>query len=521
MTEEVSSAPAVVTPRNERNDSAQRAGRGILSITGSKLYFLIAGYASQLLLPRLLGSPEAFGLFSAALSFVSILNNVLIGASIQVISKRVSERPERSASTLRQALELQAGLGLLLSGTLFGCAPWLANKVLLDPLLMPLFRLSAAIVLAYSLYTAFVGTLNGRQNFLIQARFDMGYTTLRTGGMIVAAALGLGAVGVFAGFAMAAWTVLTIAACVVGLGQSGKRSPIGSWLKFMAPLWLYQLCLNLMLQVDVTLLKRSVAAVMQTQGVDFASAAETASRYVGFYRAAETFAFVPYQLILSVALVIFPMISEALSLGDECAAASYIRTALRFSLLVLLALAAPMAGASQGVMRLVYPAAYAQGAPALAILAVAMVFFALFVLGATIMTGAGKPALAAGIALIAVGFVVGGNLGFVHYVGVGDRTLMAAAAGTSLGTLVAVVAIGYSVYARFGTFIPLPTALRCTVAALAGCAVAHLTDGEGKLRTLLALGAGAAVYGAVLFVLRELTSADLVVLKRLTPRKGG
>jgi stage V sporulation protein B len=502
-----------------RRDSAQRAGRGILSITGSKLYFLVVGYASQLLLPRLLGSPEAFGLFSAALSFVSIVNNVLIGASVQVVSKRVSEAPERASSTLRQALEVQLALGLLLSGALFASAPTLASKVLLDPLLTPLFRLSAAIVLAYALYTAFVGTLNGRQDFLTQARFDMGYTTLRTLGMVGAAALGFGALGVFYGFALASWSVLVLAACVVGLGKRGERAPVSSWLRFMAPLWLYQLCLNLMMQVDVTLLKRTVAAILQADGTDFARAAETASRYVGFYRAAETFAFVPYQLILAVALVIFPMVSEALSLGDEAAAARYIRTALRFSLLFLLLLAAPMAGAAQGVLRLVYPVAYAQGTGALAVLVMAMVFFALFVLGATIMTGAGKPSLAAAVGLGGVAVLIAGNIGLVRYVGVGEHTLMAAALGTGAGTLVAMVAIGYTVHARFGAFIPTLTALRSIVAGVVAFCVSRALLGSSAWRTLLALAAGALAYACMLLIMRELTREDLAQVTRLARRK--
>lgn len=502
-------------------DSARRAGRGILSIAGSKLYFLVAGYAAQLLLPRLLGSPETFGLFSTALSFVSILNNVMVGATIQVVSKRVSESPERAPHTLRQGLELQAVLGLCLAGALFGSAPLLAGRVLLDPLLTPLFRLAAAVVLAYALYTAFVGALNGQQKFRTQARFDMAYTTMRSGFMIAAAALGFGAVGVFYGFVLASWVVVIASVFVVGLGKAGQRAPVRGWLAFMAPLWLYQLCLNVVMQIDVTLLKRTVAALQSASGSDFASAAEVASRYVGFYRAAQTFAFVPYQLIMPVPLVIFPMIAQALSLGDEAAAARYVRAALRFSLLMLLAVAAPIAGAARGVMMLVYPAAYAAGAPALATLGFGMVCLALFVSSATIMTGAGRPGLAAGAAFMAVVCVVGGNLGFVQYVGVGENTLLAAALGTTSGTLVALVLMGYAVYARFGAFIAPLSLLRALVAAGVAYLAAHALASGGKLQTLLAAAVGFAAFAISLIALRELTRADLdSVLDMLRKKRG-
>jgi stage V sporulation protein B len=500
-------------------DGAQRAGRGILSIAGSTLYFLIAGYAAQLLLPRLLASPEAFGFFSTAMSFVSILNNVLISATIQVVSKRVSEDPPRAPFALRQAIELQLAIGCVLGGGLFFAAPQLAGTILLDPLLTPLFRLAAVVVVSYALYAAMIGALNGRQDFLGQARFNMGYTTLRTLTMLGAAALGFGAVGVFAAFALSSVVVLTVAVIVVGLGQAGPRKPWRSWLAFMAPLWLYQLCLNLILQVDVTLLKRTVAELLQAQGASAMLAADSASRYVGFYRAAQTFAFVPYQLILSVAFVIFPMVSEALSLGDEAAARRYIRAALRFSLLVLLAVAAPFAGAAPAVMRLVYPAAYAAGAPALAVLVLAMVCFALFVIAATIMSGAGRPGLAASVALLSVGSVFAGNIGFVRYAGVGEHTLFAAASGTALGTVVALLAMGTAVYRRFGGFVEPSTALRALIAASIAFAVAHWLPSDTRLLSLAALASGVLAYGLVLCLLRELTRTDLNVALGMLRRK--
>lgn len=505
-------------PSAEESDRARRAGAGVITIGGAKLYFLLAGYASQLFLPGLLGSPEAFGLFSAVLSIVSILNNVLVSATVQVVSKRVSENPPRAKRSLRQALELQLIVSVLLGGSLFGCAPLLAT-ILLDPLLTPLFRIAALIVMAYALYAAPIGYLNGLQNFLGQARFDIAYTTLRVGGMLGAAALGFGAAAVLGGFAGAALTVLLAAILIVGTGQRGERTPWKGWLQFMAPLWLYQLCLNLILQIDTTLLKRSVAAALQADGAALEVAAETASRYVGFYRAAQTFAFVPYQLILAVPFVIFPMVSEALSKGDEVGARRYIRASLRLSLIALLSLAAPFAGAAPAVMRLVYPPAYLAGAPALAVLALGMVSFALFVISATIMSSAGRPGTAAGVAVLAVATVIAANLGLVHYVGVGDYTLAAAASGTSLGAFVALAAIGGSLYARFRTFLPGLTVLRSLLAAAAAFFAAGSIPPSSKLMALVALAAGAIAYFAVLIATRELTRADLTSLLAMRKRK--
>ena len=52
-------------------------------------------------------------------------------------------------------------------------------------------------------------------------------------------------------------------------------------------------------------------------------------------------------------------------LADRAAMQGTLRTSLRFSWLVLLALAAPLSGAAQGVLRLAYPPDYLAAAPAL------------------------------------------------------------------------------------------------------------------------------------------------------------
>ena len=150
----------------------QRAGRGVLSISAAKLYFIAAGYAVQLALPRLLGGPEQFGLYSSAMSLVSIVTNVLIAATIQTVSKRVSEAPSEAPSIIRQGLQLQllVGGGLALTA-LFVAGP-LATHVLLDPLVAPLLRISAIVIACYALYATLVA-LNGQQLFAKQAALDM------------------------------------------------------------------------------------------------------------------------------------------------------------------------------------------------------------------------------------------------------------------------------------------------------------------------------------------------------------
>ena len=499
---------SVQGPSTSDDNHAARAGRGVVSITASKLYFIVAGYAVQLLLPRLLGSPEAFGLYSSAMGVLSILTNVIIVATIQTVSKHVSADPDPEAR-LRDALGVQLALGAMLGAGLYLGAPLLAQYVLLDPLLAPLFRISAVVVFCYSLYAAIIGFLNGCQRFQRQAFFDLSYTTMRTAGILGAAAGGLGAVGAIGGFASAAVVVLVIALVGVGIGHASEQPlRLRAWLSFMAPLFVYHLCLNMILQVDLGLLKRTIAELALSAGQSAEAAAALASRYAGFYRGAQTFAFVPYQLILSVAFVVFPMVSHANSLGDAETTRMHIRGALRFSLLVLCAIAAPVSGASAGVMRIAYPEAYLAGADALSVLSIGMVAFSLFVIGATILSGAGLPQISATIALLGVLLVVSCNVGFVYAAGLNEAALQAAALGTSVGTCAALVLCALVIYRRFGTFIAPLSALRVLVASGVGFCAARMMPHSTALGAVAALVVGGMSYAGTLVLIRELAARD-------------
>lgn len=489
-----------------------------MSIAGAKAYFILTSYAVQLLLPRIFGEAKEFGLYSATMSGVAILTNVLIVATMQSVSKFVSEDESRAEATLRQGLRVQALVGGTLALALFVFAPAIA-RLLLDGQLTPLLRIASVVVFAYALYAALVGSLNGRHLFAKQARLDATFSTLRTAGILGGALFGLGAIGAVAGFATAAATIVTISLLWIGLGKPGRpgeKIRRRRWLGFMAPIWTYQICLNGILLIDLQVLKRT-ATEIAFGGVGQA-AVDVANQYVGYYRAAQTFAFVPYQLIISMTFVVFPMISKATSLGNREAARSTIQHAMRLSLLLLLLFAAPTSGAALGVMRLAYPADYLLGASALSILVFGVAAFALFAVAATAISGAGKPSVAAMIAAVSLATVIVANRILVLRAGLGAQALEAAATGTTAGMVLALLLSAAVVYAMFGVFIPIRTWLRAGLAAATGYAAAHSVPNDSALLALAALAFGFASALLVLVVTRELTSDDWHALRRIVRR---
>ncbi|MBW1760299.1 MAG: lipopolysaccharide biosynthesis protein [Deltaproteobacteria bacterium] len=499
------------------SEDSRRAGRGLVSIAGAKGYFIVTSYAVQLLLPRIFGEAKEFGLYSATMSGVAILTNVLIVATIQSVSKFVSEDESRAEVTLRQGLRVQTLVGGILALALFVFAPAIA-RLLLDDQLTRLLRVASVVVFAYALYAAVVGSLNGRHWFSKQARLDFTFSTLRTVGILAGAALGFGAIGAVAGFATASATILSISLIWIGFGKRGEPIPLRRWIGFMAPIWTYQLCLNGILMIDLQVLKRTATEIAFASTATSQAAVDLANQYVGYYRAAQTFAFVPYQLIISLTFVVFPMISKATSIGNREAAQSTVQHAMRLSLLLLLLVAAPTSGAAHGVMQLAYPAEYLTGAPALSILVFGVAAFALFAVAATAISGAGQPSLAAIIAGVSLLAVAVANRVLVMRTGLGEGTLVAAATGTTIGMVIALILSAWVIYKLFGVFIPVATWLRAALAAGVGYATATATPHDSPVMALAALAVGFTSSLAVLVVTRELTRDDWHALRRIVRR---
>lgn len=499
------------------SDDARRAGRGLVSIAGAKAYFIVTSYAVQLLLPRIFGEAKEFGLYSATMSGVAILTNVLIVATIQSVSKFVSEDEGRAEVTLRQGLRVQTLVGGALALGLFALAPSIAGA-LLDDQLTKLVRVASVVVFAYALYAVVVGSLNGRHWFGKQARLDVGFSTLRTAGILTGAALGLGALGAVAGFATAAATILAVSLIWIGFGKRGAPIPLRRWIGFMAPIWTYQICLNGMLLIDIQVLKRTATEIAMAGLVGAQGAVDLANQYVGYYRAAQTFAFVPYQLIISMTFVVFPMISKATSIGDREKASSTIQHAMRLSLLLLLLVAAPTSGAAHGVMRLAYPVEYVAGAGALSILIFGVSAFALFAVSATAISGAGKPSVAAVIAGISLVVVVAANRVLVLRAPLGVESLEAASLGTTTGMVLALILSAWVIHRTFGVFVQPATWLRSFLAAGAGYGVASMVDDGSRAMALVALLVGFVAAAVTLVITRELTARDWESLRQITRR---
>lgn len=500
---------------------AMEPARGVAWVGAAKVLFILSGLTIQLLVPSLLGSPEAFGLLTSATTALAIVTNTLTSSLVQTTSRLVSSTDDLGARTaLERASLTHGGLVGLALGAIFAAAAYpVARYLLRDEAVAPLLLLGALIIAAYAIYSTSIGVLNGRRTFAHQARLDATFSIVRTAGWTGGAALGLGAIGVMGGFTAGAVCLAIIALASV-MTRASAPTPTDSrrrFLETLLPLAAMQLALNGVLQLDVELLKGLLAHLAVDAGQSLADAAERASFEVGCYRGAQQLAFLPYQLSIAVTLVLFPVVAHARQAQDEAAARRATEGALRFTLLALVAMEAPLVASGHDAMILILPDAFAAGSDALPVLALGQVAFALFALCATVLAGAGELGRATQAAVLGLVAMLAAATGGVVLVGIDGPVRVAAALGSALGALIALVFALFALHRTLAVRFPFASLARALASGALAVVLGRFASGlfeRPLFATVSGLAVALVVYAMGLALLRELGPEDLALLRR-------
>lgn len=506
-----------MTQEGASEQTVRESTRGAAFITLAKVWFLLTGFAQPLFLTRILGD-EGYGLYGVVLNVVSILNNVVVAGSIQAMSHAVTRG---GPTALRRGLALHGLLGVILGGGLFVGADFVGGVVLHDPRLPSLLRVGAIIVGNYSVYAALVGALNGQRRFRAQAGLDVTFATARTL-LVIGLASVAGVRGSISGFAMASAMILAVSVVMNLRDLRGRAdepaASLGGFAReysgFFVPVLLYQLALNLVLQSDLLVLK---AVMSRTAGVSAAAV----NALAGGYKAVQNFAFLPYQLLIAVTFVVFPVVSRATLDEDRETTERFIRGAIRFSALSLGAMLAVLAGIPRGVLLVAYRPPFDEAWMALRVLSIAQGVFALTVVGTTVILAAGRTRAAISLMSAMLLAVFVGDIAGIILGGSGTAVLTGLASGTLFGCVVGLALVAVYVTRRWGGFLAPLTLLRVgACAVLAGAMAARLPVG-GKLGTIVQSVAAGAAYFIALIATREVGAAERAMVMRVLARGRG
>jgi stage V sporulation protein B len=510
----------------DSTDAGQRAGRGGLAVTAAKIYFILTGLVQQVALKKALGL-EGYGALSSALAAASIVYNPIVAAAIQGVSHAVATAsPGSRAHALRRTLEVHGALALLLGAGFLALAPSLGEWTG-APHIVTTLRVLSLVLVIYGLYAPLVGALNGQTRFVSQAGLDALAATLRTLGLI-GGALALdrwgssefGAVeGAAFGFAGSSLLVLLVAGRKVGLGAGGAAPTPrqgSSYLRYIWPILAGQVLLNLLFQADQLLLRRFSADAALRAGLD----PTAADPLVGAYRATQLFCFLPYQLVISVSIVLFPMLARAHRDADAVALARYVRQGVRLALIAAGLVVSVTCGLSGPLLRLVFGAETATLAAApMQVLALGLGNLALLGVLTAVLNSVAQQRLSLLVTGLACVLVVGLCLGQVRGLPFGPELLWKTALATSVALLAATLVAAFLVRKAAGAVVDASSVLRVLASLACAVGVARLLPVVGPLLTpAFALLVGGA-YLLALILLRELGAADWRAFHGIVARK--
>lgn len=500
---------------------ARVAGRGGLAVAGAKVYFILIGLVQQVILPKVLGL-DGYGAWSTVQSAASIAYNPVVSTSIQGVSRAVAHASDaEQPAVIRRTFGIHAVLALPLAAAFFFAAGPI-SEVTKAPHVATALRIVSGVMLLYALYTPLVGVVNGQKRFVVQAGLDVFSATIRTiglavGGYWLATRYGRGIEGAALGFVVAAALTLGLALGIVGVGRAGRAGP--SWkqhLGFIAPLLLGQTLLNLLLQADSLLLRRFSGEAALRAGLS----PEAADPFVGAYRATQLFSFLPYQLLIAITFILFPMLATAFRDGDRAAVARYVRTGVRLALVLAGAMVSVTSGLAGPLLRLVFGQQAAElGTGAMEVLTLGFGAFAMLGVLTTALNSLGAERASAGITALAFGLVVA--LGFFRVRGepLDADLLWSMATSTTAGLVFATAAAALAVKSTAGAVVPGATVLRVGAVTAVAIALGRVLPEPGKLGTLVYAAGIGLLYFVLLLVTRELGRADWEQVSAIVARR--
>ena len=496
------------TPAPAPESAAKTVGRGVMFIGFAKIYFMVTGAIQRFLLNNILGAAN-LGDFSTVNSFVSIINNTVVQGTIQGVSKPTAEDDARAGAVQRAGIRLQGGLGLLLAVIILGGSTALA-AFWKTPRLATYFRIAALIPLLYAVYSVFVGSANGLRRFGTQATFDISFSTLKTI-LLVGLAVVASVTGAFIGFVAAAAIILVVAARVMRLPATGEPFPMRRIATFMGAVVAYTALLNLALNSDLLLLRRFA---LSAPGVD----AVTAATVAGNYEALRTFAILPYQALLVVTFVIFPLVSRATFAADRDATRAYVSQTMRYALILAGLMGIVLAARPSTLFGTIYKPDLRAGAAALPILVTGQCCLALLSVACSILNASGRTRAPLVLMIVTLAIGAGGIALFVPRAEAGTPMLITAASATAIATATGLAAALVVLRTQLGGMPPVATFARVALALAGAVVAARLVPGHGKLVGFAVMALVGIAYVAILVVTREFGPEDGAKLAKVFGR---
>lgn len=419
--------------------------KSVVVMVVAQVAVVLSGYILNAGLGRLWG-PEKYGFFVLVVSILVWLELSVTSGLPIAIKKYIAEREERLGELLSQGIKLHVFASIVLLSIVFFMAPLLAD-ILGDKRVTFYLRLASIDIPFMGFLVLYWDALGGLRAFTRKALVITCYGLFKTIIVLALVFAGLSLAGAFIGNILASIAALFIAIYLMpSLRKVAKlRSGAGKIIKLATPITLYGFAYNLLIIIDLILVK----TLLEDQ------------KYTGYYAAALTIAKIPYVIFIAFTLILLPFLSHSISRGDRKLSKLHIEKSIRFLLILLLPLVLIISETSSELLSLVYSETYIQAASVLSILIFGFGLFSFFLTLNTILIANNESGKVFIVTLMLIPVSIFLNLKLIPLYGVEG-----AAASTTISMIIGSMISASIVYRRFGVLIEVKSFIRISASAI-------------------------------------------------------
>jgi len=483
-------------------------------ITISEIIFNLSGFVIHAFVGRILG-PDDYGRYGIIITMTTMII-ILIGNGIPTaMSKYISEIFDTNPPLVRkikhQAIIIQSILIGSITVIFYFSAP-LFGKILRDPALTDLFRLSTFIIPFFASASFYFSYFTGLHKFNIQSFLKISRSVFRII-FIISLAYLFGIKGSILGYIAVPAMVFIMGYFIDRLIVSKNlrdiemkipnklpRNPHFEWKKLVNYAWqivIFFLAYELLISIDLYLVQSILRNENQT----------------GIYNASLTIGRLPYYLFYSLTVVLFPIISKSTSEKNAKKTSGIISQSLRMMIILLTPIIILMSVYSEQVIRIFYGKRFLAAGDPMSILVFGVGFLTVFYVFCFIMSGAGlvkKP-----MVISILGLAINILLNYVLIIRYG---LKGSAYATSITSAIIAFIMLFFVWKDFGVAIKLKSFMKILLAGIVTWIFSAFLP-KGDYVFILWSIILFTIYISLLYALKEISQDDVEYIKKSLRRK--
>lgn len=485
--------------------------KSALWVTISEVFFNLSGFIIHSVLGRFLG-PADYGRYGLVITLTTMVI-ILIGNGIPTaMSKYISEYYENNSRMVqkikRQAIILQAIIITSITIIFFFSIP-LICRLLGDPTLIPLFRISTLIIPTFAAASFYFSYYTGLHRFNLQATLKTLRSIFRIA-FVISLAYVWKVEGSIIGYIASPGAVFLVAFLVdkfyiapqleKQMETENKVELFFPWKKLFNYAWqivIFFLAYELLISIDLYLVK----AILHDD------------KLTGIYNSALTVGRIPYYVFYAMTVFLLPMVSKSTSQNNHEKTAKILGDSLRIMLILLVPMIILMSVFARPILLDFYGAKYASGGQAMSILEYGVGFLTIFYVMSFAMNGAGKTKITMLISIL--GFAINAIL---NYILIGKYGIVGSAIATTITSFIIMLWMLYYLWRDFGVLIKLNSLAKTLLAGVMMYG-ASLFFSQGEIAFLFWSIILFGFYLFLLFIFKEIKKEDVLFLKKLIYRK--